>query len=59
MTEEGSERENRGSASIDSMKSRWVYQDEESLEVDNDGNDRRSGGGVSPQRDSDDEDNAE
>lgn len=59
MTEEGSEKENRGPASLDSMESRWVYQDEESSEIDNDGDDRRSGGDVSPQRDSDDEDNAE
>ncbi|KAL8521108.1 hypothetical protein ACS0TY_011596 [Phlomoides rotata] len=59
MTEEGSERENKGSASMDSMESRWVYQDEESSEIDIDGDDRRSGGDVSPLRDSDDEDNAE
>ncbi|XP_057803992.1 potassium transporter 7 [Salvia miltiorrhiza] len=59
MTEEGSERENRGLTSMDSMESRWVYQDEESSEIDNDGDDRNSGGLESPQRDSDDEDNAE
>ncbi|KAL1534335.1 Potassium transporter 7, variant 2 [Salvia divinorum] len=53
MTEEGSERENRGLTSMDSMESRWVYQDEEGSEIDNDG------GLESPQRDSDDEDNAE
>ncbi|KAG6406781.1 hypothetical protein SASPL_134392 [Salvia splendens] len=38
---------------MDSMESRWVYQDEEGSEIDNDG------GLESPQRDSDDEDNAE
>ncbi|XP_042010154.1 potassium transporter 7-like isoform X2 [Salvia splendens] len=53
MTEEGSERENKGLTSMDSMESRWVYQDEEGSEIDNDG------GLESPQRDSDDEDNAE
>ncbi|XP_042062235.1 potassium transporter 7-like isoform X2 [Salvia splendens] len=53
MTEEGSERENRGLTSMDSMESRWVYQDEEGSDIDNDG------GLESPQRDSDDEDNAE
>lgn len=59
MTEEGSEREKRGPGSLDSMESRWVYQDEEGSEIDNDGDDRRSAGDESPQRDSDDEDNAE
>lgn len=44
---------------MDSMESRWVYQDEEGSEIDNDGDDRRSAGDHSPQRDSDDEDNAE
>ena len=53
MAEEGSERENRGLSSMDSMESRWVYQDEEGSDIDNDG------GLESPQRDSDDEDNAE
>ncbi|KAG6409150.1 hypothetical protein SASPL_132188 [Salvia splendens] len=38
---------------MDSMESRWVYQDEEGSEIDNDG------GLESPQKDSDDEDNAE
>ncbi|KAG6421987.1 hypothetical protein SASPL_118548 [Salvia splendens] len=38
---------------MDSMESRWVYQDEEGSDIDNDG------GLESPQRDSDDEDNAE
>lgn len=55
MTEEGS---NKGLTSMDS-ESRWVYQDDESSEIDNDGDDRVSGGLESPQRDSDDEDNAE
>lgn len=59
MTEDGSEREHRGLASMDSIESRWVYQDEEGSEIDNDGDDRASGGLESPQRDSDDEDNAE
>ncbi|KAK4438190.1 Potassium transporter 7 [Sesamum alatum] len=60
MTEEGSERENGGLGSMDSMESRWVYQDEEGSEIDNDG-DGRGGvdGDESPQRDSEDEDNAE
>ncbi|XP_042006364.1 potassium transporter 7-like isoform X1 [Salvia splendens] len=53
MTEEGSERGNKGLTSMDSMESRWVYQDEEGSEIDNDG------GLESPQKDSDDEDNAE
>ncbi|KAL8060990.1 hypothetical protein ABFS82_02G059900 [Erythranthe guttata] len=59
MTEEGSEREKRGLSSMDSMESRWVYQDEEGSEIDNDGDGRGSGGEESPLRDSDDEDNAE
>ncbi|KAL6517642.1 Potassium transporter 7 [Orobanche minor] len=58
MTEEGSERESRGLASMDSMESRWVYQDEEGSEIDIDG-DGGDGGFESPQRDSDDDDNAE
>ncbi|KAH6773258.1 K+ uptake permease 7 [Perilla frutescens var. hirtella] len=44
---------------MDSLESRWVYQDEESSEIDIDGDDRASAGLESPQRDSDDEDNAE
>ncbi|KAL0384475.1 UNVERIFIED_CONTAM: Potassium transporter 7 [Sesamum radiatum] len=60
MTEEGSERENGGLGSMDSMESRWVYQDEEGSEIDNEGDDQRGvGGNESPQRDSEDEDNAE
>ncbi|KAL6515305.1 Potassium transporter 7 [Orobanche hederae] len=58
MTEEGSERESRGLASMDSIESRWVYQDEEGSEIDIDG-DGGDGGFESPQRDSDDDDNAE
>ncbi|KAL6545797.1 Potassium transporter 7 [Orobanche gracilis] len=58
MTEEGSERESRGLASMDSMESRWVYQDEEGSEIDIDG-DGGDGGFESPQRDSDEDDNAE
>ncbi|CAA0807332.1 Potassium transporter 7 [Striga hermonthica] len=56
VTEEGSERGSRGVASVDSIDSRWVYQDEEGSDIDNDGVD---GGFESPLRDSDDEDNAE
>ncbi|KAK6135437.1 hypothetical protein DH2020_030806 [Rehmannia glutinosa] len=59
MTEEGSERESRGLASMDSMESRWVYQDEEGSEIDNDGDERGGGGMESPLPDSDDDDNAE
>lgn len=59
MTEEGSEREKRGLSSMDSMESRWVYQDEEGSEIDNDADGRGSGGEDSPLRDSDDEDNVE
>ncbi|KAL0365142.1 UNVERIFIED_CONTAM: Potassium transporter 7 [Sesamum angustifolium] len=58
MTEEGSERENGGLGSMDSIESRWVYQDEEGSEIDND-DQRGVGGNESPQRDSEDEDNAE
>ncbi|KAK4405105.1 Potassium transporter 7 [Sesamum angolense] len=56
MAEEGSERENVGLGSMDSLESRWVYQDEEGSEMDNDGEDF---GGGSPLRDSDEEDNIE
>ncbi|XP_051147196.1 potassium transporter 7 [Andrographis paniculata] len=56
MTEEGSERENGGLASMDSTESRWVYQDEEGSEIDNDVGD---GAEELLHRDSDDEDNAE
>ncbi|KAL6494571.1 Potassium transporter 7 [Orobanche gracilis] len=58
MTEEGSDRGSRGLASMDSMESRWVYQDEEDSEIDIDG-DGGDGGFESPQRDSDDDDNVE
>ncbi|KAL3620932.1 Potassium transporter 7 [Castilleja foliolosa] len=57
MTEEGSERESRGLASMDSVDSRWVFQDEEGSEID--GDDGGVGGIDSPLRDSEDEDNAE
>ncbi|CAA0838155.1 Potassium transporter 7 [Striga hermonthica] len=53
---EGSERGSRGFASMDSIESRWVYQDDEGSEIDNDGDE---GGVDSPLRDSDDEDNVE
>ncbi|KAK4424330.1 Potassium transporter 7 [Sesamum alatum] len=56
MAEEGSERENVGLGSMDSIESRWVYQDEEGSEMDNDGEDF---GGGSPLRDSEEEDNIE
>ncbi|GFP98697.1 potassium transporter 7 [Phtheirospermum japonicum] len=59
MTEEGSERESKGLASMDSIESRWVYQDEEGSEIDIDGDDGGDGGIESPLRDSEDEDNAE
>ncbi|KAL8473600.1 hypothetical protein ACS0TY_030440 [Phlomoides rotata] len=59
MAEKGLERKNRGSAFMDSIELQWVYQDGESLEIDHDGDDRRSGGDVSLQQDFDDEDNAE
>ncbi|KAK4476894.1 hypothetical protein RD792_016058 [Penstemon davidsonii] len=49
MAEEGSEKSNGGLGSMDSMESRWVYQDEEGSEIGGDD------GGNSPQRDSDDE----
>ncbi|XP_073045632.1 potassium transporter 7-like isoform X2 [Primulina eburnea] len=59
MAEEGSERDNGGLASMDSMESRWVYQDdEEGSDVDHE-DDYVNGGGGLLQRDSDDEDNAE
>ncbi|KAK6156818.1 hypothetical protein DH2020_011066 [Rehmannia glutinosa] len=44
---------------MDSMESRWVYQDEEGSEIDNDGDERGGGGMESPLPDSDDDDNAE
>ncbi|XP_073033962.1 potassium transporter 7-like isoform X4 [Primulina eburnea] len=58
MAEEGSERDNGGLASMDSMESRWVYQVEEGLDSDHEG-DYVNGREGSPQRFSDDEDNAD
>ncbi|XP_073150477.1 potassium transporter 7 [Henckelia pumila] len=53
MAEEGSERDNGGLASMDSMESRWVYQDEEGSDIDHERDYVDGGEG------SDDEDNAE
>ena len=59
MAEEGleRERENAGLASMDSVESRWVFQDEDESEIENDEDDEdllpRMG------MDSDDDDNAE
>ncbi|XP_073277800.1 potassium transporter 7-like isoform X2 [Primulina huaijiensis] len=58
MAEEGSERDKVGLASMDSMESRWVYQDEEGLDSDHEC-DYVNGREGSPQRYSDDEDNAD
>ncbi|CAA2987439.1 potassium transporter 7-like isoform X1 [Olea europaea subsp. europaea] len=60
MAEEGSEKENGGSASMDSMESRWVYEDVWESEID----DGLADGGATeegnfPRMDSDDEDTAE
>ncbi|EPS59912.1 hypothetical protein M569_14893, partial [Genlisea aurea] len=54
MEEGGSEKENGVLASMDSSESRWVYQDAEGSEVDNDG-DASVGGDESPLRDSEDD----
>ncbi|GMP39022.1 hypothetical protein CsSME_00010029 [Camellia sinensis var. sinensis] len=58
MTDEGSERENGGISSMDSVESRWVFQDQDESEIENDEDDEdlppRMG-----MMDSEDEDNAE
>nr|GME13746.1 potassium transporter 7-like isoform X1 [Ipomoea batatas] len=63
MADEGSEREYGGLGSLDSIESRWVFQDEEDeSEIYNDGTDAGESGDDSLPRDgmdSDDEDNAE
>ncbi|VFQ59085.1 unnamed protein product [Cuscuta campestris] len=63
MTEEGSERDNGRLASLDSIESRWVFQDEEDSDADDEGTDAAESADSSVQCngvDSDDEDdNAE
>ncbi|KAI8027528.1 Potassium transporter 7 [Camellia lanceoleosa] len=58
MADEGSERENGGISSMDSVESRWVFQDQDESEIENDEDDEdlppRMG-----MMDSEDEDNAE
>lgn len=39
MAEEGSERENGGLVAMDSMESRWVFQDEDETEMEEDDDD--------------------
>ncbi|KZV17769.1 potassium transporter 7-like [Dorcoceras hygrometricum] len=58
MAEEGSERDNGGLGSMDSMESRWVYQDEDGSDIDHE-RDYVNGGEGSPRRNSEDEENAE
>ncbi|KAJ8529882.1 hypothetical protein K7X08_036717 [Anisodus acutangulus] len=64
MTDEGLDRENGGLASMDSIESRWVFQDEDDSEIDSaDRNTVDGDGDLTPlngmELDSDDEDNAE
>ncbi|XP_052205474.1 potassium transporter 7-like [Diospyros lotus] len=62
MAEEDSERENGHTGSMDSLESRWVFQDEDDSEIENDEEDENFEEDLPPQMglDSDeDEDNAE
>ncbi|KAL6329160.1 hypothetical protein AAG906_011615 [Vitis piasezkii] len=55
MAEEGSERENGGLVAMDSMESRWVFQDEDETEMEDDDEDL----GLRTALDSEDDENGE
>ncbi|CAH9074727.1 unnamed protein product [Cuscuta epithymum] len=62
MTDEGSERDNAGLASLDSIESRWVFQDDDDSDIDIDGTDAAESADSSipcNDVDSEDDDNAE